>query len=41
MEENLQDTCGAKMIFEEDAHEEDEKIQMEDLEKTPSKFKDT
>ena len=29
------------MIFEEDAHEEDEEIQMEDLEQAPPKFEDT
>ena len=37
-EEHLQDTCGADMIFEGDAYEEDEEIQMDDLEKT--QFKD-
>ena len=31
-EEHLQNTCGIKMIFEDDAYEEDEEIQMEDLE---------
>ena len=30
-EEHLQDTCGAEMIFEEDAYEEDEELHMEDL----------
>ena len=35
-EENLKDTYGDKMIFEEDAYEEDEEIQMEDLEQVPS-----
>ena len=30
MEEHLQDTYGVEMIFEEDAHKEDEEIQMED-----------
>ena len=39
-EEHLQDTCGAKMIFEGDAYEEDEEIQMDDLEQAPPKFKD-
>ena len=29
------------MIFEEDAYEEDEEIQMEDLEQAPPMFKDT
>ena len=29
------------MIFEEDAHEEDEEIQMEDLDQAPPKFEDT
>ena len=37
-EEHLQDTCGGDMIFEGDAYEEDEEIQMDDLEKT--QFKD-
>ena len=41
MEEHLQDTYGVEMIFEEDAHKEDEEIQMEDLEQTPPKFEDT
>ena len=41
VEEHLEDTYGTKMIFEEDAHEEDEKIQMEDLEQAPLKFEDT
>ena len=40
-EENLQDTCGVEMIFEEDAYEEDGEIQMEDLEQTLPKFEDT
>ena len=40
-EEHLQNTYGVEMIFEEDAHEEDEKIQMEDLEQAPPKFEDT
>ena len=39
-EEHLQDTCGAEMIFEGDVYEEDEKIQMENLEQAPLKFKD-
>ena len=30
----------AEMIFEEDAYEEDEEIQMEDLEQAPPKFED-
>ena len=30
VEENLQDTCGAGIIFEEDAYKENEEIQMED-----------
>ena len=41
VEEHLEDTYGTKMILEEDAHEEDEKIQMEDLEQAPLKFEDT
>ena len=36
---NLHNTC--EMIFEEDAYEEDEELQMEDLEQAPPKFKDT
>ena len=40
-EEHLQDTYWAKMIFEGDVYEEDEEIQMEDLEQSPPKFKDT
>ena len=40
VEEHLQDTYGAEMIFEEDAHEEDEEIQMKILEQAPPKFKD-
>ena len=39
-EEHLQDTCGAEMIFEGDAYEEDEEIQMDDLEQAPHKFED-
>ena len=39
--ENLQNTCGAEIIFEEDAYEENEEIQMEDLEQAPLKFEDT
>ena len=39
-EEHLHDTCGAKMIFEGDAYEEDEDIQMNDLEKAPPRFED-
>ena len=39
-EKHLQNTCGAKIIFEEDAYEEDDEIQMEDLEQAPPKFKD-
>ena len=30
MEEHLQDTCGAEIIFKEDAYKENEEIQMED-----------
>ena len=30
-EEHLQNTCGAEIIFEEDAYEEDEEIQIEDF----------
>ena len=41
MEKHLQDIYGAEMVFEEDAHEEDEEIQLEDLEQAPPKFKDT
>ena len=40
-EEHFQDTCGAKMIFEEDVYEEVEETQMEDLEQVTPKFKDT
>ena len=40
-EEHLLDTCGAGMIFEEDAYEEDEEIQMEDLKQGPPNFEDT
>ena len=40
-EENLQNTNGAEIIFEEDAYEENEEIQMEDLEQAPPKFEDT
>ena len=40
-EEHLQNTYGAKIIFEDDAYEESEEIQMEDLEQAPSKFEDT
>ena len=37
--EHLQkNTCGAEIIFEEDAYEENEEIQMEDLEQAPPKF---
>ena len=39
--ENLQNTCGAEIIFEEDAYEENEEIQMEDLEQALPKFEDT
>ena len=39
-EENLQNTCGAEMIFERDVYEEDEEIHMEDLEQAPPKFED-
>ena len=34
-EEHLQNTCGVEIIFEEDAYEENEEIQMEDLEQAP------
>ena len=40
-EKHLQDTCGAEMIFEKDAYQEDEEIQMEDLEQALPKFEDT
>ena len=40
-EKHLQDTCGVEMSFEENAYEEDAKIQMEDLELAPPKFEDT
>ena len=40
-EENLQNTCGAKIVFKEDPYEENEEIHMEDLEQAPPKFKDT
>ena len=40
-EEHLQDTCGVEMIFEEDAYQKDEEIQMEDLEQALPKFEDT
>ena len=40
-EEHLQNTCGTEIIFEEDAYEENEEIQMEDLEQVPLKFEDT
>ena len=39
-EEHLHDTCGAEMIFEVDAYEEDEKIQMDDLEQARPMFED-
>ena len=39
-EEHLQDTCGAEMIFEGGAYEEDEEIQKDDLEQAPPKFED-
>ena len=39
-EEYLHDTCGAKVIFEGDAYEEDEEIQMDELGQTPPKFED-
>ena len=39
-EEHLQDTCGLEIIFERDAYEEDEEIQMDDLEQAPPKFED-
>ena len=38
--ENLQNTCGAKIIFEEGAYEEDDEIQMEDLKQAPPKLED-
>ena len=37
-EEHLRDTCGAEMIFEGDAYEEGEEIQMDDLGQAPPKF---
>ena len=40
-EEHLQNTYRAEIIFEEDAYEENEEIQMEDLEQAPPKFEDT
>ena len=40
-EEHLQNTCGAEIIFEEDAYEEDEEIKMDNLEQAPPKFEDT
>ena len=40
-EEHLQNTCRAEIIFEDNAYEEYEEIQMEDLEQAPPKFKDT
>ena len=40
-EEHLHNTCGAKIIFEEDAYEENKEIQIEDLEQALFKFKDT
>ena len=39
-EEHLQDNYEVEMIFEWDVHEEDGKIQMEDLEQALSKFED-
>ena len=39
-EEHLQNTCGDEIIFEEDAYEENEEIQMKDLEQAPPKFED-
>ena len=40
-EEHHQNTYGAKIIFEEDAYEENEEIRMEDLEQAPPKFEGT
>ena len=40
-EEHLQNTCGAEIIFEEDAYEEDEEIKMDNLEQAPPNFEDT
>ena len=40
-EEHLQNNCGAEIIFEEDAYEEDKEIKMEDLELAPPMFEDT
>ena len=40
-EEHLQNTYGAKIIFEDDAYEENEEIHMEDLEQASPKFEDT
>ena len=39
-EEHLQDNCGAKMSFEEDAYEEDKEIQMDDLEQALPNLED-
>ena len=39
-EEHLHDIYGAEMIFEGDAYEKDEEIQMDDLQQAPPKFKD-
>ena len=39
-EERLQNTYGAEIIFEENAYEENEEIQMEDLEQAPPTFED-
>ena len=41
VEEHLQDTCRAEMIFEMDVYEEDKEIRIEDLEQAPFKFEDT
>ena len=40
-EEHFQNTCGAEIVFEGDAYEENEEIQMEDLEQASHKFKVT
>ena len=39
-EEHLQNICGVEILFEEDAYEEKEEIQMDDLDQPPSKFED-
>ena len=39
-EEHLQNTYGVEMIFEDDAYEENEEIQIGNLEQAPPKFED-